>query len=220
MPELAAVLAAFDAAELNAAQLALSRASDPHVLEFAQELLEHHTLSSQRLLAAVGQTGVRPLDNQISLALAEQGAADQQTLEGLTGQLFDWGFVDLQIHRHREYLAHLQEQISVVGPELHPGISHLVPEVRNATSRHLAHATSLPAMIGSPYVRDYGPLPGAPYYGYGTPYHGGYGTVIPGPNGPYSPARPSYPYYGYPGRSGSFGSGAPDPYAPFGGRRP
>ncbi|KYF73539.1 DUF4142 domain-containing protein [Sorangium cellulosum] len=215
MPELAAVLGAFDANEIVIAQLALSHATDPHVLEFAQELLDYHALSNQRLLAALGQTGVRPLDNQISLALAEQGASDQLTLDGLTGSHFDWTFVDIQIYRHREFLAHLQEQISVVGPELQPGISHLVPEIRNATSRHLAFATSLPSLIGSPYVRDYGTLPGASYYGYNTPY---YGPVYSGASGLYSPARPSYPWYH--GRSGSFGSGAQDPNAPFGGRRP
>lgn len=217
MPELAAVLGAFDVAQFNMAQLALTHAADPHVIEFAQKLLEHHTVANQRLVAALGQTGVRPLDNQVSLALAEQGASDLQLLDPLSGPHFDWTFVDVQIHRHREYLAHLQEQIAVVGPELHAGISHLVPEIRTATTRHLAFATSLPALIGSPYVPEYGPRPGASHYGYGAPY---YGTVVSGPGGLYSPARPTYPYYGYPGRSTSPGSGAQNPYGPTWGPRP
>ncbi|MGK3988736.1 DUF4142 domain-containing protein [Sorangium sp. So ce136] len=242
-PELAAVLAAFHTSEIEESQIALNHATDPHVLEFAQELLDYHVLANQQLLAALAQTGVRPLDNQISLALIEQSAADQQLLEGLTGPTFDWTYVDVQIYRHREFLAHLQEQISVVGPDIQPGVTHLVPEIRTATSRHLAFATSLPTLIGSPFVPEGGYPPSSPYYGGGSPYYGGgspyygggspyyggsspyyggsspyYGPVYSGPNGPYSPARP--PYFGYPGRSTSFGAGASAPHAPFGSRRP
>ncbi|WP_437755647.1 DUF4142 domain-containing protein [Sorangium sp. So ce1389] len=227
-PELAAVLAAFHKTEIQESQLALSRATDPHVLEFAQELLDYHVLASQQLLATLAQTGEQPLDNQTSLALTEQSAADLQLLEGLTGPTFDWTFVEVQIYRHRELLGHLQEQIAVIGPEPRPGVSHLVSEVRTAISRHLAFATSLPALIGSPFVPEGGYPPSSPYYGGSSPYYGGsspyYGGSSPyhgpvyGPNGPYSPARP--PYYRYPGRSTSFGPGASDPRAPFGSRRP
>ncbi|XYH97788.1 DUF4142 domain-containing protein [Sorangium sp. So ce1128] len=221
-PELAAVLAAFHTTEIEESQMALAHATDPHVLEFAQELLDYHSLANQRLLATLGQTGVRPLDNQISLALIEQSAADRQLLEGLTGPTFDWTYVDVQIYRHREFLAHLQEQISVVGGDLQAGVTHLVPEIRTATSRHLAFAASLPTLIGSPLVPEGGYPPGGSYYGPSTPYYGPnapyYGPVYSGPNGPYSPARP--PYFGAYRRSTSFGSGASDPYAPFGSRRP
>ncbi|WP_437622392.1 DUF4142 domain-containing protein [Sorangium sp. So ce1151] len=234
-PELAAVLAAFHTAEIQESQLALARATDPHVLEFAQELLDYHVLASQQLLATLGQTGEQPLDNQTSLALTEQSAADMQLLNGLTGPTFDWTYVEVQIYRHRELLGHLQEQIAVVGPEPRPGVSHLISEVRTATSRHLAFANSLPALIGSPFVPEGGYPPATPYYGPSSPYYGGsspyygpsspyygpsspYGPVYSGPNGPYSPARP--PYFGYPGRSTSFGPGASDPRAPFGSRRP
>ncbi|WP_438006878.1 DUF4142 domain-containing protein [Sorangium sp. So ce321] len=227
-PELAAVLAAFHTAEIQESQLALARATDPHVLEFAQELLDYHVLASQQLLATLGQTGEQPLDNQTSLALIEQSAADLQLLKGLTGPTFDWTYVEVQIYRHREILGHLQEQIAVVGPEPRPGVSHLISEVRTATSRHLAFANSLPALIGSPFVPEGGYPPATPYYGPRPPYYGGsspyygpsspYGAGYSGPNGPYSPARP--PYFGYPGRSASFGPGASDPRAPFGSRRP
>ncbi|WP_437655739.1 DUF4142 domain-containing protein [Sorangium sp. So ce1182] len=227
-PELAAVLAAFHTAEIQESQLALARATDGHVLEFAQELLDYHVLASQQLLATLGQTGEQPLDNQTSLALTEQSAADLQLLNGLTGPTFDWTYVEVQIYRHRELLGHLQEQIAVVGPEPRPGVSHLISEVRTAMSRHLAFANSLPALIGSPFVPEGGYPPATPYYGPSSPYYGGsspyygpsspYGPVYSGPNGPYSPARP--PYFGYPGRSTSFGPGASDPRAPFGSRRP
>ncbi|XXY44282.1 DUF4142 domain-containing protein [Sorangium sp. So ce269] len=227
-PELAAVLAAFHTTEIQESQLALARATDPHVLEFAQELLDYHVLASQQLLATLGQTGEQPLDNQASLALIEQSAADLQLLEGLTGPTFDWTYVEVQIYRHRELLGHLQEQIAVIGPEPRPGVSHLVSEIRTATSRHLAFANSLPALIGSPFVPEGGYPPATPYYGPSSPYYGGsspyygpsspYGPVYSGPNGPYSPARP--PYFRYPGRSTSFGPGASDPRAPFGSRRP
>ncbi|WP_437570355.1 DUF4142 domain-containing protein [Sorangium sp. So ce542] len=235
IPELASVIDAFDTIQVAEAQTALTRATDGYVIELAQELLNHHTVANQQLRAALGQAGVAPADNQVSRALVEQGASDQQTLEGLSGRSFDWAYVNLQIARHQEFLAHLKEQQVVVGPELYPGISHLVPEIREATSRHLSFATSLTSLIGTPYVSENGNPPrspyygngapyygnGAPYYGNGAPYYGNgapyYGPVYYGANGPYMPAYP--PYGGY-GRSTSFGSGTRSPYSPAPGHRP
>ncbi|WP_437484414.1 DUF4142 domain-containing protein [Sorangium sp. So ce1014] len=228
-PELAAVIAAFDATQIAEAQIALTHATDGYVIELAQELLNHHTAASQQLLTALGQTGVVPQDSSISRAVIEQSAIDQQFLEGLTGVNFDWTYVNLQIRRHKELLAHLKEQIVVVGPELHPGISHLVPGIRGATSRHLSFATSLISLVGTPYVSEHGNSPRPPYNGGNPPYYGGnppyYGGNSPyygdspyyGPNGPYSSTRT--PYWPY-GRSASFGSGAPSPYPPYSGHRP
>ncbi|KYF96683.1 hypothetical protein BE20_41205 [Sorangium cellulosum] len=161
IPELASVIDAFDTIQIAEAQTALTRATDGHVIELAQELLNHHTVANQQLRAALGQAGVTPDDNQITRALVEQGASDQQTLEGLSGRSFDWTYVNLQIVRHQEFLAHIKEQLVVVGPELHPGISHLVPSIREATSRHLSFATSLTSLIGTPYVPENGNLPRA-----------------------------------------------------------
>ncbi|WP_437608913.1 DUF4142 domain-containing protein [Sorangium sp. So ce834] len=241
VPELASVFDAFDALQIAEAQIALTRATDAYVLELAQELLNHHTAANQQLLAALGQLGVTPADNAISRALVEQGASDGQMLEGLSGRTFDWTYVNLQIVRHQEFLAHLKEQIAFVGPELHPGISHLIPGIREATSRHLSFAMSLVSLLGTPYVSENGNPPRSPYYGNGapyygnTPYYGGgapyygngapsygngapsYGPVYYGPNGPYMPAYP--PYGGY-GRSASFGSGTSSPYPPSPGDRP
>lgn len=238
MPQLAAVLAAFNATEITDAQMARAKASDAHVLELAAQLFDYHTAASQQLALALGQMGMTPADNEISLSLIEQGTADRQQLEGLAGPGFDWTFVNVQIYRHREFLAHLQEQMAIVGPELHPGLSHLVPEVLSATKRNLSFATSLLALIGSPYIPESGYPSGVPYSGnYGTygnyidygnsgsygnygnyGNYGGsfannapsYGPVYFGANGPYSPAVS--PYYGVYGRSAPSGFGAPSPY--------
>lgn len=222
IPDLAAVLAAFDATQIAEAQLALTRATDAYVVELAQGLLNHHTAANQQLLTALGQTGVTPLDNPVSRALIEQGASDQQLLEGLTETDFNWTYVNLLIHRHREFLAHLREQTSAFGPEVHPGLSRLVLDIRNTTSRHLSFATSLVSLLGAPYISENGYPPGSTYYGNNTPHYGNntphyggntpyYGSVHRGPNGPYSNAYPPFRYYG---RSTSFGSGAPSPYSP------
>ncbi|WP_437953000.1 DUF4142 domain-containing protein [Sorangium sp. So ce296] len=249
IPELASVIDAFDTVQIAEAQTALTRATDAHVVELAQELLNHHTAANQQLRAALAQTGVTPDDNQVSRALIEQGASDQQTLEGLSGLSFDWTYVNLQIVRHQEFLAHLKEQLVVVGPELHPGISHLIPDIREATSRHLSFATSLTSLIGTPYVPENGNPPRAPYYGNGAPYYGngapyyGNGTPYYGNGAPYygngapyygngapyygpvyyganGPYMPAYPPYGGYGRSTSLGSGTPSPYPPSPGHRP
>ncbi|WP_437967416.1 DUF4142 domain-containing protein [Sorangium sp. So ce260] len=207
--EAAAVIAAFDATRIAEAQIALTRATDGYVIELAQGLLNHHTAANQQLLAALGQTGVTLRDNPFCQALIEQGASDQQLLERLADPDFDWTYVNLQIHRHREFLVHLREQTSSIGPELHPGLSRLVLDIRNATSRHISFATSVLSLMGTPYVAEQVYPPGAPHYGNSTP---SYGSVIYGPNGPYSPATQPYGHYG---RSTSLGYGAYSPYSPY-----
>ncbi|WP_437589731.1 DUF4142 domain-containing protein [Sorangium sp. So ce1000] len=227
MPQLAAVLAAFNATEISDAELARTHATDAHVLEFAKQLFDDHTAATQQLAAVLGQIGLTPVDNEISQALIEQGTAERQQLAGLTGPSFDWTFVNAQIYRHREFLAEIQEQMAVVGPELHPGLSHLVPEIRSATSRHLSFATSLLSLIGSPYIPESGFPPGTPYYGnYGNfGSYGGYGSygsygnnapsygpVYYGANGPYSPASSPYGVYGRSTPSGGFSATTTSPY--------
>ncbi|WP_234023198.1 DUF4142 domain-containing protein [Sorangium cellulosum] len=214
-PELAAVLAAFHTLEIMEAQIALTRATDQYVREFAQTMLDHHTAASQLLGATLAQLGMTPLDNPISLALIEQAAQDKLRLEGLTGDDFDWTYINLQIQLHREFLGEIQEQLAVVGPELQPGISHLVPDIRSTASQHLAFATSLLSLVDTRYVPESrhpsgyfspGYLPGAPYSPPGSSYYGYGGTA------PYSPY--GSPYYGYYGRGTPY-SPAPYPYSPY-----
>ncbi|XXX76764.1 DUF4142 domain-containing protein [Sorangium sp. So ce134] len=238
IPEMASVVSAFDAARITEAQLALDRTTDAYVIELAQELLNHHTTANQQLLAALAQAGAAPVDNAVSAAMVEQGASDRQFLEGLSGPRFDWTYVNLQILRHQEFLAHIQEQLAVVGPEVHPAVAHLIPGIRSATSRHLSLATSLLSLLGTPYVSEHANPPRAPYYGNGSPYYGGgapyygngapyygngspyygsgspyYGSGSPyyGPvyYGPNGPYSPAYPPYGYYGRSAPSGSPSP-----------
>ncbi|WP_437675757.1 DUF4142 domain-containing protein [Sorangium sp. So ce131] len=221
-PELAAVLTAFHALEITEAQIALTRATDQYVREFAQTMLDHHTAAGQQLAATLAQLGMTPLDNPISLALIDQATQDKLRLEGLTGDAFDWTYINLQIQVHREFLGEIQEQLAVVGPELQPGISHLVPDIRSAASQHLAFATSLLSLVDTRYVPEsrypsgyyspgyspgvpYSP-PGAPYSPPGAPYYGYRGTA------PYSPY--GSPVYGYYGRSTPY-SPAPYPYSPY-----
>lgn len=211
-PELAGFLAALHAAEITEAQLALTRAQDPYVIEFAKLMQAHHTAASQALAAALTNLRIAPVDSPISLAIVEQAAAEAELLQGLAGEVFDWTYMNLQVQTHRELLSELQEQLADVGVGWQPGIANLIPDLRSAASRHLALATSIVSSLGVPYgpvnylppspVTHYPPgagypprntPPGAgypPYYGYGAPGGAGYP--------PHSTSSSwLYPYSGY-----------------------
>ncbi|MGK4008952.1 DUF4142 domain-containing protein [Sorangium sp. So ce1036] len=226
-PDLAAVLAAFYSVEVAEAQLALTHATDQHVREFAQAMLDYYTAANQELVAALQQLGLTPQENAASQALAQRGAEEARTLEGLTGASFDLTYVNAQIELHRQMLAQLQEQLLVVGVDMTPGLSQLVPQIRTATSRNLRFATSLLSLMGSRYIPGTSGTYPHPYYGNGVynpyPYYGvnGYPYAYPY-NSPYNSYYGNNGYYYPPGSydpaTGLPRSGTSSPYPP--GSRP
>lgn len=215
-PELAGFLAALHAGEIAEAQLALTRAEDPYVIEFAKLMQGHHTAAAQALTAAIANLGIAPVDTPISLALVEQAASEAELLQGLTGQVFDWTYMNFQVQTHRQLLSELQEQLADVGVGWQPGIPNLIPDLRAATSRHLALATSIVSSLGVPHG-PVGYLPPSPMTHY--PPGAGYPPRNTPPGAGYPP---SYPGYGY---GASSGAGYP-PYGtsswmyPYSGYRP
>jgi putative membrane protein len=150
-PELAAFFLAVNNGEILQAQLAITKAVDPSVIEFAQTMIAHYTLANERLAEVLAQLGIAPLENPLSAALTRQAAAQVAIFEGLTGPGFDRAYIEVQIEAHRQVLAQLQTQLSMVGVGWEPGVPQLLPEFRLVVAQHLAFARAIGGFLGGYY---------------------------------------------------------------------
>jgi putative membrane protein len=84
-----------DQAQLRLGQLAVEKAQDKRVREFARHMVDYHRASYDRLAQVTRENGLEPLQ--------DVGPAIQQTqerLQQLTGTLFDWEYVTTEVIQH------------------------------------------------------------------------------------------------------------------------
>jgi putative membrane protein len=127
--------AASDLFEIQSSQLAVSRAQNPAVREFAQMLIEHHTMTTQQLTAAATAAGTPP-----NSTLLPMQAEMIEQLQGANGAEFDRVYLRQQVPAHERALA-LHTNYAGHGdtPTLRTVAAAAVPIVR----QHLERARAL-----------------------------------------------------------------------------
>lgn len=109
--------------DIDAARLALQKASTPTVREFAQTMLRDHQAVNEQALALVGKLAVTPQDNPTSQALSQAAAAARASQQALAGAAFD-----------RAYIAHEAAYHAQVNEALR---TLLIPGAQNAELKSL-----------------------------------------------------------------------------------
>jgi putative membrane protein len=93
--------AASDMFEIQSSQMALTRAQNPAVRQYAQMLITHHTQTSQQLMAAAQASGMSPpAPMQIPLVQRMLGQ-----LQSASGANFDRVYLTQQVPAHEMALA-------------------------------------------------------------------------------------------------------------------
>lgn len=127
---------ASDLFEIQSSQLAVQRAQNPQVREFAQMLVTHHTQTSQQLMAAAQAAGMSPPQPMLMPMQQEM----MQELQQASGGGFDRVYMRQQVPAHEMALA-LHSNYSRNGdtPSLRTTASAAVPIV----TQHLQRARQL-----------------------------------------------------------------------------
>ena len=122
--------------EVEAARLALSRASMPQVRSYAQMLLDHHTANNRELMTLVGSKGQR-----VAPGLPSELQQKVSTLSGLSGADFDREFVRMTgVQDHMAAIAAFEQgRRSVSDRDLQAYIDRSLPVLRS----HLQQAEDL-----------------------------------------------------------------------------
>lgn len=130
-----------DVFEITSSQLALQRTQDPDVRAFATMMIDHHTKTTNRLLAATRTAGMTP--PPAVLSPPKRGLIEQ--LNSQAGLAFDRLYVRQQAAAHQEALA-LHSGYAQTGdtPALRAAAAAATPVVQ----AHLARVRTLQAVLG------------------------------------------------------------------------
>lgn len=127
-------------AEVQEAQLASSKATDPQVKSFASKLLEDHTAANDELVRLANSKGVELPAGPPRAKRRESGKLGKDT-----GAKFDQQFVKAQIKDHQKDIKEFEKASGKVqDPDLKAWIDKTLPHLRE----HLAMAQKLPEAGG------------------------------------------------------------------------
>jgi putative membrane protein len=104
-------LAAVDTAEIEQAQVALSKAQSPRVREFATHMVEEHSASKRSGEEIAAAAGATRSDSVFSLNLKSKAAEVLQTLNASDAAAFDHAYIMSQVQQHQEVLKLLTERM-------------------------------------------------------------------------------------------------------------
>jgi putative membrane protein len=100
-------LASANEGEIQAAQMALDKASSQHVKDVAQTMITDHTAAGSKLTALAQQKGLAVSD---TLLPPDQKEVDK--FSKLTGKRFDRTYVRMEIKDHQKVLALLKSEVA------------------------------------------------------------------------------------------------------------
>jgi putative membrane protein len=146
-PEIAAILAASDTAEIQPSQLALQRGQNAAVKEFAQRMVTDHGMLSDSLRAMAQQHNIVPAPGPVSQQMQSQTQTTLQSLQGLNGAAFDSAYVQAMADSHQMALTTIDSQLlpSAQNPQLRASIEQ---KVRPAVAMHLEQIQQIQGSLG------------------------------------------------------------------------
>jgi len=126
--------------EVEAARVAVSRASDARVRSYAQMLVDQHTANNRELMSLVHAKGQR-----VAPGLPPSEQQKVATLSGLSGPAFDREFVRMTgVQDHKAAIAAFEQgRRSVSDRDLQAYIDRTLPALR----QHLRDAENLAGMM-------------------------------------------------------------------------
>lgn len=140
-PQIAHVAVTANTIDVGMGKLALQRATDKEVREFAQTMIRDHTAVNQQAAALAKKLGVTPMDNAVSQSL-EKGATEARSkLSGLKGSAFDKAYMDREVGYHQAVLDALDKTL-IPGTQ-NAELKALLVKVRPAIAAHLEHAKAI-----------------------------------------------------------------------------
>lgn len=139
--QIAAILTTVDDGEIEQAQAALQRATDPEVRDFASHMIDQHTASKRAGAQLAAQTGIKPVDSPKSKELQASGAQQLQLLNSAEQTNFDITYLSGQIEQHTAVLKLIEDQLL---PAVNlPALRDQLQNARGMVQAHLDQARQI-----------------------------------------------------------------------------
>lgn len=142
-PEIVAIVAAANDADVRNAAVAREHSRDTAVLAFAQMMADAHTAMNGQATALATRLGVTAQESDISRELVRTQDAERTRIAQFQGAEFDKAYIDHEVAYHTQVVDAIDQILipSATNAEL----KGLVEQVRPAIAAHLQRARELQA---------------------------------------------------------------------------
>ena len=131
--------------EIQQAELAEKKASDPSVKRFARMMIRQHTDVNSKLGRVTKTEHLNLADSSASSELKNGADKTYGDLKGLKGADFDRAYVDAQVKAHQGVLNSIDGQLMPNAKD--EKLQSMLKDTRPAVQQHLDHALSLQAKL-------------------------------------------------------------------------
>ena len=146
-PEVAHVAVTANSIDIDLARLAVVRAKNSDVTQFAATMITDHGAVNAQATALANRLGVTPKDNAVSRSLLDGAHTARAGLEKLHGRAFDRAYMTREVAYHQAVLDALDSLL--IPTTDNADLKALLQQVRPAVAAHLAHARAILAALGS-----------------------------------------------------------------------
>jgi len=136
--QIASIVVTANQVDIDAGNLAKSKAANKDVKAFAQQMVTDHTGVNKQATDLVTKLKVTPEDNPTSQSLKAGGEKNLTNLKGLSGPAFDKAYVDNEVAYHQAVLDAVDK--TLIPNAKNAELKALLVKVRPAFVAHLEHA--------------------------------------------------------------------------------
>jgi putative membrane protein len=135
------ILAAVDNGEIEQAQVALTKTSNPPVRDFANMMIEQHTASKQHADQLASQTKIIPSPSARANKLQTDGSHMLEKLNAADPSDFDKLYIEAQIDQHKDVLEMLNDKLIPAAKE--PMLKQQLTTTQNMVQHHIDRAKQI-----------------------------------------------------------------------------
>lgn len=143
--QIAAIVVTANTVDINAGELAKTKAANKKVKEFAALMVTDHKGVNAQAVELVTKLQVTPEENPTSQSLKEGGVTKLNELKALKGKAFDQAYVDNEVTYHQVVLDALDKVL--IPSASNAELKSLLVKVRPAFVAHLEHAKHIQASL-------------------------------------------------------------------------
>jgi putative membrane protein len=145
-PQIVGVVTAADQIDIDAAKLALKKAKNDQVKQFAQQMIDDHTKLQNSVNDLGKKLNVKPEPSDTSKSLKSAAADEMKKLRGLNGKAFDTEYINHEVAYHQQVLDAAGNVLipNAQNAELKSALQGAAPLIQG----HLDHARQLQSSMG------------------------------------------------------------------------
>ena len=144
--QIASIVVTANQVDIDAGKLAASKATNPEIKKFAQQMVADHTGVNKQAIALVTKLKVTREDNATSQSLKAGGDKNIASLKSLKGAEFDKAYIDNEVTYHQAVIDAIDK--TLVPSAQNAELKALLVKVRPAFVAHLEHAKMIQSSLG------------------------------------------------------------------------